>query len=99
MSAAFTLSSLKPPGVPARANKRPPAVDADEDVESGPILTPRKEGQQPIHAAIISSERLCSCTLPGATHQHLPATVQEAYAVQRGLPTYARSNVCHSNTL
>ena len=44
-------------------------MDADEDVESAPILTPRKEGQQPIPAVTISSERLCSCTLLSAVRQ------------------------------
>ncbi|CAK0782743.1 hypothetical protein CVIRNUC_005938 [Coccomyxa viridis] len=46
MTAAFQPSSLKPPGVPSRANKRPAFPAPEEDVEATPILTPRKEGPE-----------------------------------------------------
>ena len=50
MTAAFQPSSLKPPGVPSRANKRPAFPGPEEDVEATPILTPRKEGEVAIAA-------------------------------------------------
>lgn len=49
MAGAFKPSSLKPPGVPSRANKRSGPTDPDEDVEPASILTPRKEGKQRAH--------------------------------------------------
>ncbi len=82
MSAAFKLSSLKPPGVPARANKRTPAVDAAEDVEAAPLVTPRKEGPQPNPCAALYP---CICTLLGAVHQHFPPYDIRPYAGQRKL--------------
>ena len=53
MTAAFQPSSLKPPGVPSRANKRPAFPAPEEDVEATPILTPRKEGEYAIAAIIL----------------------------------------------
>ena len=72
MSGAFKLSSLKPPGVPARANKRTPAVDAAEDVEAAPLVTPRKEGLQPYFCASLYPEKPCICMLLGAVYRRFP---------------------------
>ncbi len=72
MSAAFKLSSLKPPGVPARANKRTPAVDAAEDVEAAPLVTPRKEGPQANLCASLYTEKPCTCPLLAAVYRLFP---------------------------